>query len=107
MSNGLHHLQQRKHPAAYPHPNPRVRVLDGLVYVVSVAGPLVGIPQAVEVWGNHNVAGISLFYWLAQAAMNAVWLTYGFVHKEKPIIITNTLWAALNVIVAVGVIVYR
>jgi uncharacterized protein with PQ loop repeat len=107
MAHGLHYLQQRKNPSAYPHPDSRVRALDSVVYIISVVGPLVGIPQAVEVWVNHNVAGISLFYWLAQAAMNTIWLTYGFVHKEKPIIITNMLWVALNVIVAIGVIVYR
>lgn len=107
MPHVLHHLQQRKKPSAYPHPDPRVRALDGLVYVLSVVGPLVAIPQVVEVWNKHNVAGISLFYWIAQAALSVIWLSYGIVHKERPIILTTALSATLNMIVAVGVILYQ
>lgn len=107
MHIGLHHLQQRKQPSAYPHPDPRVRALDSLVYFIGIVSPLIAVPQVIEVWVKHNAAGVSFFYWAAQTIGAFIWLTYGMVHKEKPIIITNAMWAALNAIVAVGVYIYR
>jgi len=106
MHHALDHLQQRKNPQPYPHPNPRVRLLDGSIYVLGVIGPLFTIPQLYGIWVNHDVAGISLFYWIAQTIGSGVWWAYGAVHHERPIILSSALWFFSNVLVALGVAIY-
>ncbi|AJF60297.1 MAG: hypothetical protein J4224_01225 [Candidatus Diapherotrites archaeon] len=107
---GIHHFHIRKRVhenlEPYPHPEKWKRRMDKAIYAVGIAGPLLAIPQALEVWVEKNVAGISLITWVGWLFLAFFWISYGVMHKEKPIIITYSAWVLINLFIIAGVIVY-
>lgn len=110
MKHGEHHLfvRRRIHQQyqKYPHPNPKIKLLDNIVYVVSVVLPLTTIPQIYQIWSTHDAQGISLLTWVLYAIFGIPMLLYGIVHKVKPLIIMNCLWLVVYELVIVGTILY-
>jgi uncharacterized protein with PQ loop repeat len=80
--------------------------VNKIIYVVAIAGPLMTIPQILKIFLEKNAAGVSLTTWSAYIVLGFFWLSYGIMHKEKPIIITNTLWIIIEVIIVMGIIMY-
>lgn len=80
--------------------------VDILVYVVSILSLIFTIDQVRIIWIEHNASGVSLLSWLFYALSAVVWLLYGYIHKDRIIIILNALWVACDFIVVVGVIIY-
>jgi uncharacterized protein with PQ loop repeat len=109
-SHGLHHFHRRKrihlHHEPYPHPDALKRVMDKLIYVVGVFGPIMTVPQVVKIWIEQNAAGISLVSWVAYLITALFWLAYGVLHKEKPIIFTYLIWVFLDILIITGVAIY-
>ena len=110
-SHGAHHYNTRKRihqkHEPYPHPNKFKRFLDNLIFIIGVLGPLVALPQILNIWVNHAVVGVSIFSWSAFFVLALVWTLYGLLHKELPIIIANVLWMILDFLIVLGVIIYR
>jgi uncharacterized protein with PQ loop repeat len=109
-SNGLHHISKRKRVSkkleTYPHPKFWVRLLDRVLLVVAIIGPLAMVPQLWNVYVLKAVAGVSVVSFLSWAIMDIPWILYGMVHKERPILIAYLLWFATNLAVAIGAIAY-
>lgn len=42
--------------------------------------------------------------WVLLSVFNILWVMYGIVHKDKPIIITHTLFTALDISIVAGVL---
>jgi uncharacterized protein with PQ loop repeat len=107
---GLIHQHLRKRFAnnfeTYPHPDKFKRFVDRLIYVVSIVGPLFSLPQLIEIWGRHNAASISLFTWTSYCVLTTIWLTYGILHREKPIIYSQSMWLICNLAVTIGAAIY-
>jgi uncharacterized protein with PQ loop repeat len=109
-SHHLHHLHARKRVhqnlEQYPSANPRIKLLDDILLVVAVIGPLVTIPQIVQVFTTQDVRGLSSITWGLYALFNILWLIYGIVHKEKPLIITYALWLLMNTTMFVSIFIF-
>jgi len=64
MTNVHHHQHVRKrihqNLEKYPHPDPKKRFFDKLVYVAGIATPILTLPQLFEVWINKNAVGVSI-----------------------------------------------
>jgi uncharacterized protein with PQ loop repeat len=110
MSHPLHHLHKRKriHQSneTYPHPQKIKRYMDQAVYIVGIIGPLMGSHQAFKIWNEKTAAGISLPAFIFYIFNDIVWFIYGYIHKEKPIMIMYTLWFLLNVAIVSGALTY-
>ena len=108
--HGLDHFHQRKRISKklepYPHPEKWKNFLDKSIYFVAITGPIMTIPQLSKIWIEQSAAGVSMITWIAYLVTAIFWLLYGIVHKEKPIIITNTLWIVLDSAVIVGTYIY-
>ena len=106
----LHHLHIRKRihqkHEKYPHPNKWKRLIDRIVYIAAVTGPLLGLPQVIKIWAEKSTAGVSILTWGALIPYQAVWLSYGIIHKEKPIIIVSSLWMVIEVLIVIGIVIY-
>ena len=89
----------------FPSKDPFKRFLDRFIFVVGLLGPVMTIPQLVNVWVLRETAGVSAISWASYAVFNLVWVTYGIVHREKPIIFTYVLWFFVNAAVALGTVV--
>lgn len=102
------HLHKRKE-AAFQDTFPAgfwIKFLDKIVLVAGVIGPLMVTPQIFKIYSTHNAIGVSALSWFAFALLDAPFVIYGVVHKDRPIVITYTLWLVANVIVGVGAIMY-
>jgi len=109
MTDAFHHLQKRKRihekHEPYPHPDKWKRLLDSLIYVIGVLGPVMALPQLYLIWVDKVVAGVSAVSWGAFAFIAIFWIIYGFVHNEKPIIITYIGWFIVEILIVVGILI--
>ena len=106
MTHPLHHLHKRNKLEKYPHPVQWKRNLDWIIVIVAIAGPLINIPQITKVYITQNATGLSLLAWTFYVLINIPWFIYGVVHKDKPIIISSSLWALTNIIILIGILMY-
>jgi uncharacterized protein with PQ loop repeat len=104
------HFHARKRKAAKVEPYPsrifRIAVIDTIVYVVSVASPVLTMPQVYQIYSEGNAAGVSAISWGAYTLFSIPWLLYGVVHKERVLIINNSLWIVMNACVFIGALLY-
>lgn len=109
-TSGPHHLHIRKRTSRklgpYPHPNAFKRFLDHFMYVVAIGGPLSTLPQVFQVFETRDVSSLSFTTWGLWFLLSIIWLIYGVVHKDIPIIISQTLYVALNGIIVVMIFAY-
>ena len=103
---GLSHFHKRRKLKTYPHPNKLKNILDKAIYFVAVGSPVLTIPQLMKIWADRNASGVSVITWTAYFVAASFWLAYGIVHREKPIILTNTLWILVTTLVIIGTIRY-
>lgn len=110
MGVGLHHFHRRKRiyqkHEPYPHPDKFKRFIDKSIYFVALFGIVMTLPQITKIWVEKNAAGVSAASWTAYTITAMFWLIYGVAHKEKPIIVTNSLWIVLEVLIVVGALIY-
>ena len=109
-TEGLHHFHTRKRihvkHEPYPHPHKWKRFMDHAIYAVGIFGPIMTIPQVTKIWIHRNAAGVSAISWISYIIAAVFWLIYGIMHKEKPIILTYTIWIFLEIFIVVGVLLY-
>ena len=107
---GLHHIHLRKRHASGVEPYPAnsvwKRALDRVVLAVGVIGPLMTVPQILKIYLSQDAAGVSVLSWGMFALLDIPWILYGFVHRDRPIFITYTLWLIMNALVFAGAIKY-
>lgn len=101
MTQGHHHIKKHTHKRE----NNLIILMDKLMYVIALIAPVMTIPQLVGVM-NHHVAGVSLATWGAYAFVSALWLLYGILHKDKPLILTQFLLLILDGAIVIFVLLY-
>ncbi|MFA5135575.1 MAG: hypothetical protein WC505_07375 [Patescibacteria group bacterium] len=110
MTDALHHVHLRKRihqqHEAFPHPVPWKRLLDRSIYAVGIIGPALGLPQVFKIFIEQQADGVSIITWAGFVVISAIWLFYGFVHKEKPIIVANGGYMTVQLFVVFGSLLY-
>ena len=108
--HGLDHLHKRKRLyhklESYPHPDKWKNLIDRLVYFAAIATPFMTLPQLLKIWVEKSAVSISIVTWVAYLINAIIWLIYGIMHKEKPIIVTNVLWILMDISIIIGTLVY-
>ncbi len=56
---------------------------------------------------EKNVAGVAVSSWFFFGVVDILWLVYGVIHKEPPIVISNLIMGILNFTVVFGVLLYH
>ena len=82
------------------------KFIDKIIYGVALFGPIVTIPQVVKIWINKDAPDISIFTWTGYFIFALVWISYGFIHDEKPIIIRYILYSILYLLIVIGAILF-
>ncbi|MFH1387690.1 MAG: SemiSWEET family transporter [Patescibacteria group bacterium] len=110
QSMGLHHFHKRKRVhenlEPYPHPDKIKRFMDKAIFVVGVVGPIMTLPQIFKIWVEKQASGISIVSFTAYLFVAAFWILYGLLHKEKPIVVTQSIWFIMHVFIVIGAIIY-
>ena len=101
---GMHHFHMRKR--TNPEQNALRDYFDNIIYAVAIIAPVLNLPQLFEVWFNRNASGVSFISWFGFSIVSVIWLIYGILHKEKPIIFMNSALAVIQGLVALGVVLY-
>ena len=108
--DGSHHIHIRKRAHSkiktYPHKDKWVRFLDKFLVVIAVVGPLIALPQILQIYISGDASGVSSLSWGFFALFNLPWILYGIVHRDKPIKIAYSLSFIANSTVFVGSILY-
>ena len=102
------HLRKRTSKGLEPYParSSWKRFLDTMVYGIGIIGPVMTIPQILLIYVGRNATGVAPESWLMWALFDIPWIVYGFVHRERPIVMTYTLWFICNAVVFVGALLY-
>src|SRR5688572_25446468 len=99
----LRHIHNRKYGKNHSHGKKlKYGWIDYLVILISIVGPVFALPQLLLVWGNQNAEGLSIVTWGSYTVFSLIWLVYGYIHHEKPILFSNIVWAFVNFSVFVG-----
>lgn len=80
-------------------------LFDKFMYVVACMGPIMTLPQIRDIWLNKQTS-VNEVTWVSYLLISFVWLGYGVLHKEKPIIFSNTLGIITNSLVVLGATIY-
>ena len=61
--------------------------------VIGLVSPFATIPQVIKVFATHteHAAGQSLITWAVYTVIALLWVAYGIIRRELPLIIGNTL----------------
>ncbi|MDP2683900.1 MAG: PQ-loop domain-containing transporter [bacterium] len=107
----IFHLHKRKrihlpHLEDFPSKKKWKRYLDTIIYAAGIAGPVLVIPQAYEIFVNKDASGVSIPSWIGFTLLAVIWLIYGIAHKEKPLILMYTGLVIMNALVFIGAIIY-
>ena len=108
--DGAHHIHKRKRVhqklEKYPHKIKWIRFLDKFLICIAVIGPLIALPQILQIFISGDATGVSSLSWGLYALFNIPWLIYGVAHKYKPIIVAYLLSFVANLTVFSGSLVY-
>jgi uncharacterized protein with PQ loop repeat len=78
-----------------------------LLGAISIISMVMTIPQVWTIWGEHQVAGVSLLSWSTYLVSSLAWLGHGIQKRDKNIYLPCIGWILLNGAVVAGIIVYR
>ncbi|GAB4281736.1 MAG: hypothetical protein Kow0067_01370 [Coriobacteriia bacterium] len=81
--------------------------VDRAVMGLGVLYPLAALPQVYNVWFLHRTAGFNEFTYLVGVIVAILWVSYGFLHRQRAVWMVNSLWVALNGAMAVGLFFVR
>lgn len=109
-SSSFHHYHIRKRiykaKEPFPHPDKGKRILDNMIYGAAILAPIMNLPQFFKIWLDQDATGVSLTSWASFSLFSLIWLVYGIVHKERPIIIMNFMLMIIQAGIAAGVVLY-
>ena len=73
--------------------------------VFATVEPIATIPQILEIWKNNNTVGVSLLTWFFYTLTSCIWLIYGIMRKDKPLIVSGVLWVTSQGLVVIGLLI--
>lgn len=83
------------------------KAIDKFIYIIALFGPIMTLPQIINVWKNQDVSSLSIRTWWAYLVSPSFRLIYGLLHKEKPLIISQTLRLLANGSIFIWVLLFR
>lgn len=90
------HIQKKK----------KVTTFDMVVFAAAFLYPLSSVPQAIQIF-QGSTAGVSLYSWAGFAVFATIFLIYGLKNRITPMIITNSVWLIMDILIIVGLLVNR
>ncbi|MBU1019461.1 hypothetical protein KJ764_05845 [Patescibacteria group bacterium] len=109
-SIGKHHQHTRERIyrkfEQYPHPNKWKNLLDRVILLIGILGPIITMPQLLKIWISQDAGGLSLMTWTTWIFIDSIWILYGFVHKVVPIILSHSAYMLVQTGVVIGILLY-
>ena len=99
----MHHLHKRKRSKRN---TKLILFFDKLVYVVGIFGWIMTLPQLFNIWVLKNASGVSPFTWGTFAFISLVWVCYGFLHKDKHLVLIYSGWLIIDILIVIGILLF-
>jgi len=64
------------------------------------------LPQLFKIWLHKDASGVSFISWMSFSVFSLIWLMYGILHKDKPIILMNLALVVIQALIATGAFLY-
>ena len=80
------------------------KFVDQAIYLFAVLGPASTLPQVYTALIEQKIEGLSIITWVLWEIISCFWLLYGFLHKDKPIIIAQIGWIIVQTLVIIAII---
>jgi MtN3 and saliva related transmembrane protein len=74
------------------------KLVEAIGYLGSLLSCVTFIPQVYLSWKTHSVADLSLLMVLIVNFSCIVWLSYAYLIKNKPVLLTNSIVLALSLL---------
>lgn len=96
-SRSHHYLKHRK--AKQP--------FDYVVYFFMIATPLFELPQLYSIYSTQDASGVSVFTWGFFLLASIVWFVYALKKRLLPLIVTNSLYFVIELVIVAGIFMYQ
>ena len=83
------------------------KLLNIGIYFFAITTPMFELIQALRIYTEKSSSDVSLLAWSYFLVDNIVWLIYGYVYKQKPILIMYMLYTTSELIVVAMILFYR
>lgn len=89
------------------HPKKKKEFLvDKIILAVAIIEPLCTVPQIYQIASSKDASNISIATWIGFNIMVFIWIWYAIKHKEKMILIYQSLFFILNTILIIYAVAY-
>ena len=75
-----------------------------LAYIAGLVGPLTALPQAMSIWLSHQATGVSFWSAVGFTGVATIWLAYGILLRQGPIVLSSLLWVIFDLAIVSGVL---
>lgn len=80
--------------------------VDQMMGAFAFISPLSATPQIFTIFAKQEASGVSIISWTLYLLIGLITLAYGYFHKLRPIIISQSLWTVIDVLIIVGILMY-
>jgi uncharacterized protein with PQ loop repeat len=80
--------------------------IDYIIQFFVIATPLAEVPQALDIFTNHDASQVSLLTWGFFLFSSTAWLWYGIARKLQPLVVTSILYLVIEVAIVIGIVMY-
>jgi len=98
------HNQNHSNNTALHSKSKIAQAIDSFAIPLALYGSLATVPQVYQVVFLKQTAGISLITFGMFLVGNLFWGSYGFYHKDKPILLSHATTGLLNALIVFGVL---
>lgn len=81
-------------------------ILKYLIYICSICGPILTLPQIYYIWLHKNAEGVVILSWVGYLLIAIVWTIYGITYKQKLVALSSGLWIIVETIVIIEALMY-
>lgn len=82
------------------------KFIDRIIVFAAVLEPMFVLPQAIQIFRERSADGVSILTWLGLSVLTGIWVWYAYVHKEKMVLLYQSLFFTFNMLVIIGAVVY-
>lgn len=82
-------------------------VLDRVIYIASFAGPITAMPQIYHIFSTQSASDVSIWSWIIGFMFSIIWITYAAFYRIKPILLAQSLWCMVDLIIITGIMMYN
>ena len=80
------------------------RVVSYAMFAVAIIAPLANSPQIYKLFSLKVTEGLSVETWIMYIVFGVVQLVYAVANRIKPLIVSNILWFAVDIVMVYGII---